>query len=1128
MDDFLEGVINRKRNPKPKSKPKPEATTTTSQQQLTGFSDSESEEEQIFEIKKKSKTTETEPKQPKLEQKTIIKAIPNPSPEKSTTISKKRTIIDVSEDESESEIEKQAEKKFKLQPYTLKTHTIKLLNIKDCKQLSVIDWDDNSCYMDSVIFALFVVNANYIWKNYLLPYLNKIGEDQYRLNADAFDLKNRKLFSNIKCEKDEGFLEIADGFIELFASLHNPKRTKQVTCSNFRRLFTKDYINACYVDNITKQFQKRNTGGSLFGSPKNVCDVFFSVFAKPLYNIAIQEVILNNEGKIDSVVNQKRKTYYTPVDRSGNLFDYYTKFAKNLGITDTNPLSVSQIFTDFITIKQDKTNNAKKYSFIETDTTEFVPLYVTSTDAYKKELVPSFALTNSQKLLINSFIYYKKSHYITFFICGTAWYVYDGMDSKEKIKLVPNQDPKKSDIENFEALLNSNIYQFKTFNPVIYIYTTEDFLLKENKSAIISPEQQQQLQLQNYAQIEIPTISILEQNCTKLPVFDFDKNSCFLDSTMFSLFVVLPNWFKDKILSNFLITNKNKKDLYYLDKSKFEKLNACDKDTRYKLARSILDIFRNVIKSYQTDSKDRKPQSCVAFRTFFNPTTKENNLSKCFANETAVWSTGQFGIAENVIYVFLKTFSQHFSHMKYTTSFEIYDTTNNNTILDTSKQSFKSGFKEELDLGDIILVFETDELNKGSYNTLAKKTLDSQLMLDFRITSLNKETIQESIKDRVYNDFKRQLYGYIVHKDKNYKVKKQERKSKAYTDITALTDQQLIQKLQENGIISSVQDIKDAIKNFDNTRFKGTPYEGLQNESQIKLERKQIDDADYIIIVTPRPPEKKYKFKPLSQITLTNGKVLHLSNMIYNSGDHFVVIFLCGNQWYKFDDTGPSGKKIELLQGQNKNADKSNNLEAIIKRNPNSLDILQKNVVQMFVEEKYLLKESFLQQKQQTQLVTSPTFEEKQPKPKPKYSPEKPKPQPTLTTSTFLTPIKAITEEKFTAFESDINQVYKFLADQATEFNEKVIRPIKNNSNIQFNPRTNEFVGTLNNTKRIDPEIFEKIRNNFVTLNNIWAEQSVYTWPPIYKKTIDTFNRDYPLYDKITLKLIVDNDNLPE
>jgi len=278
-----------------------------------------------------------------------------------------------------------------------------------CKNISIKNDQNNSCYLDSLLIALFNTKNEYI--------------------------ENILLYSNVKKYNDnlynKGIL-IQNELKHIYDIVALKKQTSVTNCSNFRKLLKSYYIDYFKINPYIDKINWTTSQNDYF----EIFNIFNYIFDIPndlhyMINNNIEYRSFIDVFPIDDLISNK--TIY--VDK------YYPKRENIITFDDINDINYGKIIKE-------------KIEYLKTP---ILFIYFNRNFNNVKKLnttiIPSLKLKlkhNNFNLYLNSIIIHlgdvNGGHYITLYECKGLWYKYDDLLVKEEL------------IGTFNDIINNNLY----------------------------------------------------------------------------------------------------------------------------------------------------------------------------------------------------------------------------------------------------------------------------------------------------------------------------------------------------------------------------------------------------------------------------------------------------------------------------------------------------------------------------------------------------------------------------------------------------------------------------------------------------------------------------------------------
>jgi len=297
-----------------------------------------------------------------------------------------------------------------------------------CKS-SFMSWENNSCYLDSLIIALFNKKDRFIEKYLLDANINDYGNDKLK------ELGNR----------------IKEELKRIYMTIIGTDRNDKYTCVNFRKLLNNYYL-------ILKSIMPKI---KLIGSNDNWVSSQLDVFELLEFLFMIFDI--KNTTKISDANNPPIYTNFVnmiPIDfilderKEVKISDIYPSYETMFQLSDKNA------YID----KYGRKHNyyTKRTEILKADKLLIRVSRNIGSMKLKTRIIPCSSLKFKEggKLYLNSLIIHYGSnqggHYICLFKCNNKWYEYDDLNSKiSKIGSLNNIIDNKRYCNNIVGLVYS-------------------------------------------------------------------------------------------------------------------------------------------------------------------------------------------------------------------------------------------------------------------------------------------------------------------------------------------------------------------------------------------------------------------------------------------------------------------------------------------------------------------------------------------------------------------------------------------------------------------------------------------------------------------------------------------------
>lgn len=281
----------------------------------------------------------------------------------------------------------------------LKTGVIgkRLLLGSKCKN-NFMDWENNSCYLDSLLVALFNKRDKFI--------------EKFLLKAPINDYGNRKL-------KELG-ARIKEELINIYKSISGVDIKKKYTCANLRKLLN-DYYGI--LKTIAPKFKLIGRNDNWTSSQNDVFELL--EFLLKIFDVKLTTKLVdaNNPPIMTNFVNMIPIDFIFDETNEVKISDIYPSFEVSYHLNDRNA------FIDAYGRKQTTYN--KKTEILKAEKLLIRVPRVMGSMKLKTRIIPcpSLKFRDGSKLYLNSIIIHygssKGGHYICLFKCENNWYEYD-------------------------------------------------------------------------------------------------------------------------------------------------------------------------------------------------------------------------------------------------------------------------------------------------------------------------------------------------------------------------------------------------------------------------------------------------------------------------------------------------------------------------------------------------------------------------------------------------------------------------------------------------------------------------------------------------------------------------------
>lgn len=299
-----------------------------------------------------------------------------------------------------------------------------------CKN-NFMSWENNSCYLDSLLVALFNKKDKFI--------------EKYLLNAHINDYGSHTL-------KDLGD-KIKQELINIYKTISGIDSNKnKYTCVNFRKLLND------YYEIIKHKFKLIGRNDNWTSSQNDVfelLELLFKIFDVKSTN---KMVDANNPPIMTNFVNMIPIDFIMDDSNEIKISDIYPSFEVIYHLSDKNA------YIDAYGRKH--TTYKKKTEILRAEKLFIRVPRVMGSMKLKTRVIPSSSLNfkEGDKLYLNSIIVHygssKSGHYICLFKCEGSWYEYDDMASKiQKIGSLNTIIKNRKYCSNLVGMVYSKIYK---------------------------------------------------------------------------------------------------------------------------------------------------------------------------------------------------------------------------------------------------------------------------------------------------------------------------------------------------------------------------------------------------------------------------------------------------------------------------------------------------------------------------------------------------------------------------------------------------------------------------------------------------------------------------------------------
>ena len=267
----------------------------------------------------------------------------------------------------------------------LKNHINKITSSK-CNKIN-LQWENNSCYVDSLLVALFINKDEFIKKYLLNAPINNYGLCELNLIGK----KIREVLNNI------------------YDYINNPNEKRGITCYNLRLLLNKYYK----ILKTVKKIDLIGTNDNWLNSQNDVFELF--EFFKVIFNI-------------------KDTTKFIDANNPPNYTDFSFLLPIDFLLDTSKPVKINKLFpkTNIKYQLENKKNYNKTTEILKAEKL-FIKIYRNiGSNKLDTKIIPTKSLKlkeNDFDLILTSMIIHygsnKGGHYTCLYCCDSIWYEYN-------------------------------------------------------------------------------------------------------------------------------------------------------------------------------------------------------------------------------------------------------------------------------------------------------------------------------------------------------------------------------------------------------------------------------------------------------------------------------------------------------------------------------------------------------------------------------------------------------------------------------------------------------------------------------------------------------------------------------
>jgi hypothetical protein len=289
---------------------------------------------------------------------------------------------------------------------------------RTCENLKALQNINNSCYLDSVIVALFAVSNNYL--------------DQAILNTRLQKRMGTNLTCSLTNDADEDLrnrIEIQKEVKKIVYYMRGESTEERKYCTDLRRML---FTNCKQPDkdiSIRTSPEKRMMDSSEF------MDFFLNIFDTKVLRTKIQQYF---NDVLESESERMENIMWGPFAISDTKKEYDIQdFLKTVS---TNVVTDERVGI--------KTEIVEVYS---------TPILIVRIERYDKDVglisasvtfPETITLLSGQTLTLSAIVCYRNNHYVCFILCNDKWYLYDDTNKKKLF----------SEIGDYSSLLKYRYY----------------------------------------------------------------------------------------------------------------------------------------------------------------------------------------------------------------------------------------------------------------------------------------------------------------------------------------------------------------------------------------------------------------------------------------------------------------------------------------------------------------------------------------------------------------------------------------------------------------------------------------------------------------------------------------------
>lgn len=328
-----------------------------------------------------------------------------------------------------------------------------------CKKLFGLINVGESCYLDSVLFALFAIPNEFVDSNILYSDL-KVNKNKFYMCTKSFEISSKQGEIDMNNRK-----KVQNSLREIAESIRGSKKVEY--CTDLRLV-----LKRCpSVDNFYETGMKDPAEFliyllRMFDVDKVVKEeiVYYTNYKGNIYNLDIDEtnpelkVMKRSIKKDESIIQYIDKTYLNNLNK--NEVYYISKFLTTIDAEIENLIYTKKIYySPYIVFY------CERISF---DILEYnrmilsgdVDLEKLSIKLNKIKIIPSKTITieSGDRFQLSSIVVWKDYHYTCYFKCGHTWYYYNDLNNNIKT------------IGTYQQMLRSNASPVS--NGILYYYVS--------------------------------------------------------------------------------------------------------------------------------------------------------------------------------------------------------------------------------------------------------------------------------------------------------------------------------------------------------------------------------------------------------------------------------------------------------------------------------------------------------------------------------------------------------------------------------------------------------------------------------------------------------------------------------